>query len=124
MINAFVHNKWVSVNEPMVGFLAGESVPVNKKLSGVLLQLHISEKTGDKSNDKVSDKNTESCLNRTQVHILAEIRNNQNITKQRLAEILKIGKTMMDKAIAILKKYGYMDISKESVLINLVIGKY
>jgi len=68
VINAFVHNLWVSGNEPMVtvfsdrieilsrgtlapeqtleGFFAGESVPVNKKLSEIFLQLHISEKTG------------------------------------------------------------------------------
>lgn len=68
VINAFVHNKWISGNEPMItvfsdrieilsrgslapeqtleGFFAGESVPVNKKLSEILLQLHISEKTG------------------------------------------------------------------------------
>lgn len=30
----------------MEGFFAGESIPVNKKLSEILLQLHISEKTG------------------------------------------------------------------------------
>ncbi len=68
VINAFVHNRWVSGNEPMItvfsdrieilsrgslapeqtmeGFFAGESVPVNKKLSEIFLQLHISEKTG------------------------------------------------------------------------------
>lgn len=68
LINAFVHNAWVEGNEPMVtvfsnrieilsrgtlpphqtihGFFAGESVPVNKKLSEIFLQLHISEKTG------------------------------------------------------------------------------
>jgi len=68
VINAFVHNKWVDGNEPMFtvfsdrieilsrgslaptqtmeGFFAGESVPVNKKLSEIFLQLHISEKTG------------------------------------------------------------------------------
>lgn len=32
--------------QTMEGFFAGESVPVNKKLSEILLQLHISEKTG------------------------------------------------------------------------------
>ena len=166
VINAFVHNKWVSGNEPMItvfsdrieilsrgslapeqtmeGFFAGESVPVNKKLSEILLQLHISEKTGrgvpkitqrygkeayefrensivvtipfnwinvmgDKSNDKVNDKNTESILNHTQARILAEIRNNPNITKPRLAEILKFGKTTIDKGITVLKKYGYIE---------------
>lgn len=68
VINAFVHNLWVSENEPMItvfsdrieilsrgtidgaqtmeGFFAGESVPVNQKLSEIFLQLHISEKTG------------------------------------------------------------------------------
>ena len=68
VVNAFVHNKWVTGNEPMItvfsdrieilsrgpippeqtleGFFAGESVPVNRKLSEIFLQLHISEKTG------------------------------------------------------------------------------
>lgn len=68
IVNAFVHNAWVEGNEPMVtifsdrieilsrgtlpphqtmrGFFAGESVPVNRKLSEIFLQLHISEKTG------------------------------------------------------------------------------
>jgi len=68
IINAFVHNKWVSGNEPMIsvfsdrieilsrgelaseqtlsGFFAGVSVPVNRKLSEIFLQLQISEKTG------------------------------------------------------------------------------
>ena len=68
VINAFVHNLWVSGNEPMLTvfsdrieilsrgtlalgqtmevFFAGESIPVNKKLSEIFLQLHISEKTG------------------------------------------------------------------------------
>lgn len=68
MINAFVHNQWVAGNAPMItvfsdrieilsrgkippgqtldGFYAGESVPVNQKLSDMFLQLHISERTG------------------------------------------------------------------------------
>ena len=68
IINAFVHNAWITGNEPMItvysdrieilsrgtlppnqtmeGFFAGESVPVNRKLSEIFLQLHISEKTG------------------------------------------------------------------------------
>lgn len=67
-VNAFVHNAWVEGNEPMMtifsdrieilsrgtlpphqtmrGFFAGESVPVNRRLSEIFLQLHISEKTG------------------------------------------------------------------------------
>ena len=68
IINAFVHNLWISENAPMItvfndrieilsrgtlppkqtleGFFAGESVPVNQKLSDIFLQLHISERTG------------------------------------------------------------------------------
>lgn len=68
IVNAFLHNAWVTLDEPMVsvfsdrieilsrgtlapgqtmeGFFAGESVPVNRKLSEIFLQLHISEKTG------------------------------------------------------------------------------
>ena len=68
VINAFLHNNWVTENEPMFtayedrieilsrgtlpadqtmeGFFSGESVPVNKKLSEIFLQLHISEKSG------------------------------------------------------------------------------
>lgn len=68
IINAFIHNSWISGNAPMItvfndrieilsretlpprqtteGFFAGESVPVNQKLSDIFLQLHISERTG------------------------------------------------------------------------------
>lgn len=68
MINAFVHNKWVDKNGPMItiysdrieilsrgplprgqtkeGFYAGESIPVNKRLADIFTQLHISEQSG------------------------------------------------------------------------------
>lgn len=68
MINAFVHNKWIDKNGPMItiysdrieilsrgclprgqtreGFYAGESVPVNKNLADIFTQLHISEQSG------------------------------------------------------------------------------
>jgi predicted HTH transcriptional regulator len=68
MVNAFVHNCWVDGNAPMItvysnrieilsrgtlapkqtinGFYLGESVPVNRKLSDIFLQLHISERSG------------------------------------------------------------------------------
>lgn len=68
IINAFVHNKWIDGNAPMItiysnrieilsrgtlapeqtieGFFLGESIPVNKKLSDIFLQLHISERSG------------------------------------------------------------------------------
>lgn len=68
IINAILHNFWISGNEPMIsvfsdrieilskgtlapsqtmeGFFLGESIPVNYKLSEIFLQLHISEKSG------------------------------------------------------------------------------
>ena len=68
VINAFAHNQWVNGDSPMFtayedrieivslgtlppgqtkeGFFGGVSIPVNKKLSEIFLQLHISEKTG------------------------------------------------------------------------------
>lgn len=67
IINAFVHNSWISGNASMITvfsnrieilsrgtlppgqttevFFAEESVPVNQKLSDIFLQLHISERT-------------------------------------------------------------------------------
>ncbi|OUO89845.1 hypothetical protein B5F40_09200 [Gordonibacter sp. An230] len=68
IINAFVHNSWVGENAPMItvydnrieilshgtlapeqtieGFFAGQSIPVNKRLSDIFLQMHISERSG------------------------------------------------------------------------------
>ena len=166
IINAFVHNKWVAGNEPMItvfsdrieilsrgslapeqtmeGFFAGESVPVNKKLSEIFLQLHISEKTGrgvpriiqsygkkayefrensiivkipfnwinvmgNKEGNIEGNKTNISELTETQNKLLVEIRNNPNITKARLVEILPVGKTTIDKGMSVLKKKGYIE---------------
>lgn len=68
VINAVLHNSWIEGNEPMIsvfsdrmeilsrgtlaprqtleGFYLGRSVPVNRKLSEIFIQLHISEKSG------------------------------------------------------------------------------
>ncbi len=68
IVNAILHNLWVECNEPMItvysdrieilsrgtlapkqtleGFYLGRSVPVNRKLSEIFIQLHISEKSG------------------------------------------------------------------------------
>lgn len=126
------------------GFFAGESIPVNRKLSEIFLQLHISEKTGrgvptitkrytkdayefkensivvkipfnwinvmgDKVGDKVGDKEANHFLNRTQLRILEEIRNNDNITKPQLMSVLELGKTTIDNGVSILRKNGYIE---------------
>ena len=157
IINAFLHNYWLDEDEPMFtiysnrieilsrgtippkqtkeGFFAGESVPVNRKLSEIFLQLHISEKTGrgvpiiinkygrkaytfrDSSilvtipynrlsviHNKTKKELRRNTLNRTQTNILAEIRNNPNITKVQISHNLGLGKTIIDKGIAVLKE--------------------
>ncbi len=68
IVNSFLHNNWINGDGPMIsvfsnrieilsrgtlpsgqskeGFYSGESIPVNRKLSEIFLQLRISEKTG------------------------------------------------------------------------------
>ena len=157
-MNAFLHNRWVDRNEPMItfysdrleifsrgtlaplqtksGFFKGHSVPVNEKLSEIFLQLRISEKTGrgvpvntSKYSEKayafeddgilvtipfnfiheVGDKVGDKKLNASQIKVLAEIRNNPNITKPELAIACDLGKTSIDNIVSILKKNGYIE---------------
>ena len=89
VINAFVHNLWVSGNEPMFTVF--------------------SDRIGDRVSNKGGNNNHEYGLNQTQVRILAEIRNNPNITKARLTELLGLGKTTIDRGVSVLKKYGYIE---------------
>ena len=161
VINAFLHNEWINLNEPMItfysdrieimsrgtlsplqtleGFYKGHSIPINDKLSELFLQLHISEKTGrgipkiisvygkesievndnnltvtipfnrinesNKVGNKVGNKN----LNNSQIKVLAEIRNNPNVTKQQLMTLCELGKTSIDNIISTLKKLGYIE---------------
>lgn len=170
VINAFVHNAWVSGNEPMFtvysdrieilsrgtiapeqtmdGFFSGESVPVNPKLSEIMLQLHISEKTGrgvptitnmygrkafefrensivvtipfnwinvmgDKVGDKIGykpgDKSDGQYLSGTQSKVMAEMRNNPNITIPQIAKNIGKAKSTVDSCIAVLKKAGVVE---------------
>ena len=117
-------------------FFRGHSVPVNEKLSEIFLQLHISEKTGRgipvisseygegafdfSDNDitvtipfnfinEVGDKVGNKSLNDSQTRVLAEIRNNPNITKPQLMIICHLGKTSIDKIISVLKEKGYIE---------------
>ncbi|MCD8306890.1 MAG: putative DNA binding domain-containing protein [Clostridia bacterium] len=176
MINAFVHNKWVSCNPPMISvfsdrieilshgslppelsmeqFEEGVSIPVNPKLAEIFLQLHISEKSGrgvriiikkcglsayrffdnaisvsipfnrintqeNKPETKDPVKVTtpvdeavdpkEKKLNETQVRMLAEIRNNPNVTRNDLANILGLKPTTAYYNIDILARAGYIE---------------
>ena len=166
VINAFLHNEWTNLNEPMItiyldrieilsrgtlsplqtleGFYKGHSIPINDKLSELFLQLHISEKTGrgipkiisvygkeaievtDNNvivtiplnrtqenitlmGNKVGNKVGNKKMNNSQIKVLAEIRNNPNITKQQLMLVCELGKTSIDNIISTLKKLGYIE---------------
>ena len=114
------------------GFFRGHSVPVNEKLSEIFLQLHISEKTGrgipvisseygegafDFSDNDITvtipfnfiNEVGDKSLNDSQTRVLAEIRNNPNITKPQLMIICHLGKTSIDKIISVLKEKGYIE---------------
>lgn len=55
--------------------------------------------------NKVGDKS----LNNSQVRVLAEIRNNPNITKEQLMIVCNLGKTSIDNIISTLKSNGYIE---------------
>lgn len=164
VINAILHNLWVEGNEPMIsvfsdrieilsrgtlapkqtleGFFLGRSVPVNRKLSEIFIQLHISEKSGrgvpkivetygrsaftfeDHAivvtipfnrirpvGEKVGSKvgNNSKPLNETRKKIIAEMRNDPNVTKAELSRMIGISSTAIDNNIAFLKKNGYIE---------------
>ncbi len=158
VINAFVHNLWVTGNEPMItvfsdrieilsrgtldeeqtmeGFFRGESVPVNRKLSEIFLQLHISEKTGrgvpiitecygrnafefrEKSiavkipfrwiNVK-DDEKVSVHLSGTQEKVLSAMRDNPDVRKTDLERIVGVSRTAIDNAVSHLKKNGLIE---------------
>ncbi len=124
--------------QTLEGFFLGESVPVNRCLSDIFLQLHISERSGrgvpiitqvygkdafefrenaivvtipfEKISLVVGDKvgDKERNLNPTHELILKEMRNNPNITQPQLMEIVGIGKTAIQNNISFLRKNGYI----------------
>ncbi len=67
--------------------------------------------------DKVGDK----ILTKSQIKVLAEIRNNNNVTKPQLEILCNLGKTSIDNAISQLKNWIIL---KEPVLIKMATGKY
>ena len=62
-------------------------------------------KVGDKVGDKMGDMN----LNISQIKVLAEIRNNPNITKPELMVKCDLGKTSIDNIIAFLRKNSIIE---------------
>lgn len=54
-------------------------------------------------------KTEEHGLNDSQTRVLAEIRNNPNITKKELAVVCHLGRTSIDNTVAVLKKRGFIE---------------
>lgn len=75
---------------------------------------------GNKVGNKVGNKTEEHGLNDSQTRVLAEIRNNPNITKKELAVVCHLGRTSIDNTVAVLKKE---DLSRGSDLISQDIGR-
>ena len=119
------------------GFFRGESVPINKKLSDIFLQLHISERSGRgvpkiidiygreafdfRKNSiavnipfnkikkiKYSDE-SHKFLSPRRRQILEEIRSNPNVTQVQLSVIVGMGLTAVEKNIRFLKENGYIE---------------
>ena len=59
--------------------------------------------------DKVGNKTEEHELNDSQTRVLAEIRNNPNITKKELAVVCHLGRTSIDNTVAVLRKRGIIE---------------
>lgn len=72
----------------------------------VTIPFNFINEVGDKVGDNVGNKTEENGLNDSQTKVLAEIRNNPNITRKELAIVCCLGKTSIDNDIVVLKKEG------------------
>ena len=82
-----------------------ESIDISDNTILVTIPFNRINKVGDKVGDKVGNKN----LNISQIKVLAEIRNNPNITKPELMVKCDLGKTSIDNIIAFLRKNSIIE---------------
>ena len=69
----------------------------------------VGDKVGNKVGDKVGNKTEEHGLNDSQTRVLAEIRNNPNITKKELTVVCHLGRTSIDNTVAVMRKRGFIE---------------
>ncbi len=81
-----------------------KSISINDNSIIVTIPFNRINEVGDKVSDKVGDKK----LTLSQIIVLAEIRNNANITKPQLSILCNLSKTSIDNAISKLKQEGYI----------------
>ncbi len=84
-----------------------ESIKVSENNIIVTIPFNRINEVGDKVGDKLGDKSKSNDLSISQIKVLAEIRNNSNITKPQLMIKCELGKTSIDNIIRILKDKGY-----------------
>ena len=86
-----------------------ESIDISDDTILVTIPFNRINKVGDKVSDKVGDKVGDKNLNISQIKVLAEIRNNPNITKPELMIKCDLGKTSIDNIIAFLRKNNIIE---------------
>ncbi len=81
------------------------SIKISNNTIIVTIPFNRINEVGDKAGDKVGDKS----LNNSEIKVLAEIRNNPNVTKPQLEVLCNLGKTSIDNCISLLKKKKYIE---------------
>ena len=81
------------------------SIKISNNTIIVTIPFNRINEVGDKVSDKVGDKS----LNNSEIKVLAEIRNNPNVTKPQLEVLCNLGKTSIDNCISLLKKKKYIE---------------
>ena len=149
VINAFLHNEWTNLNEPMItiysdrieilsrgtlsplqtleGFYKGHSIPINDKLSELFLQLHISEKTG-RGIPKIINVYGKEAIEVTDNNVIVTIslnRTQENITKMGNKVGNKVGnKKMNNSQIKVLSEIrNNPNITKQQLMLVCELGK-
>ena len=86
-----------------------ESIDISDDTILVTIPFNRVNKVGDKVGDKVGNKVGNKNLNISQIKVLAEIRNNPNITKPELMVKWDLGKTSIDNIISFLRKNNIIE---------------
>ena len=144
VVNAVLHNNWVSGNEPMIsvfhnrieilsrgsiapaqtieGFFQGQSVPVNEKLSEIFLQLHISEKSG-RGVPIITNAYGEEAISFRENAIVVTIPFNRITNNENKVDIVKKVKTPAESSIS-LNRFPELNPRRQTILLEMQQNPY
>ncbi len=144
VVNAVLHNNWVSGNEPMIsvfhnrieilsrgsiapaqtieGFFQGQSVPVNEKLSEIFLQLHISEKSG-RGVPIITNAYGEEAISFRENAIVVTIPFNRITNNENKVDIVKKVKTPAESSIS-LNRFPELNPRRQTILLEIQQNPY